>query len=64
MIIMIICLCKGISKKTIIEMIEKGMSSEEIVEKLDIGSDCGSCLLDIEELNYNKKYYADTSNQS
>ena len=45
---MYICLCKGITEEQLQEAVSKSNSrtSKEVLKRLGIGSDCGSCLSD------------------
>lgn len=41
---MYICLCKGITDQDIREAMKTSKNKKEILKKLGIASDCGSCL--------------------
>jgi bacterioferritin-associated ferredoxin len=45
---MYVCICKGITEQQIIDEINKAPahSSKDIVKRLGLGSDCGTCLID------------------
>ncbi len=42
---MIVCLCRGVSQKKVLEVIDSGARSvSEIARSCGAGSDCGSCV--------------------
>jgi bacterioferritin-associated ferredoxin len=43
---MYVCLCKGITDQDIRNTAKGSVSSSEILRKLGVASDCGSCLED------------------
>lgn len=45
---MYICICKGITEQQIIDEISKAPahSSKDVLKRLGLGSDCGTCLID------------------
>jgi len=48
---MIVCLCKGVSSRTIREVIEDGADSVEAVGRAcGAGTDCGGCTGQIEDM--------------
>jgi len=48
---MYICLCHEVTKKEILDAIEKGFNTcEKIGVYCKAGTDCGSCLIEIKEI--------------
>ena len=48
---MLICLCKGVSDKKILDLIDAGAKSlKDIMASCKAGSDCGSCVCHVKEL--------------
>lgn len=42
---MYVCICKGITEEMIKEVRSKGLPPKEILKKLGVGQDCGTCIL-------------------
>lgn len=50
-LVMVICLCKGVSDKKIRQLIAGGAKSlREIMASCKAGSDCGSCVCAVKEM--------------
>ena len=45
---MYVCICKGITEQQIIDELNKAPahSSKDVLKRLGVGSDCGTCLID------------------
>jgi assimilatory nitrate reductase catalytic subunit len=52
---MILCLCNGVSDKTVIEQAKEGKSLKEIQQSTSVGSDCGSCLRECKRIHKENK---------
>ena len=46
----ILCLCKGVSDRKVIEMARNGQTLKEIVETCEASTCCGACAIDLREL--------------
>jgi bacterioferritin-associated ferredoxin len=46
---MYVCLCKGITDEMIKKVVHRGHRGQEVLKKLGIGTDCGTCLIDAVE---------------
>jgi bacterioferritin-associated ferredoxin len=45
---MILCLCRGVSERDVVEVVERGASTlAEVRRQCGAGTDCGSCVADI-----------------
>ena len=54
---MYICICKGITEEKIRSAIRHTRNPKEVLRKLGVGSDCGTCLLQsVENILREKKY--------
>ncbi|MCA9705328.1 MAG: (2Fe-2S)-binding protein [Myxococcales bacterium] len=48
---MIVCLCKGVSSRTILDEVRRGACTvKSIAQACEAGRDCGSCVPQIREL--------------
>lgn len=48
---MIVCLCKGVSSRTILDEVRRGNCTVKgIAQACEAGRDCGSCVAQIREL--------------
>lgn len=47
---MVVCSCKGIYSEDIKDLMDEGLTLNEIVSKLGIGSECSVCLIDLDLL--------------
>lgn len=48
---MVVCLCKGVSDKTIRELVDQGATSvKQVMASCKAGSDCGTCICHVKEL--------------
>jgi bacterioferritin-associated ferredoxin len=45
---MILCLCRGVSEREVVEAVERGATSvADVRRQCGAGTDCGSCVADI-----------------
>jgi bacterioferritin-associated ferredoxin len=45
---MILCLCRGVSEREVVEVVERGATTlAEVRRQCGAGTDCGSCVADI-----------------
>ena len=50
-LLVLICLCKAVSDKTIRELVDRGATNvKQVMASCKAGSDCGSCLSEVKEL--------------
>jgi bacterioferritin-associated ferredoxin len=47
---MILCLCKGISERKVMEMAQSGQSLKQIVQTCEASTCCGACANDLREI--------------
>ena len=44
---MYVCVCAGVSEKTIKQMVRCGKSTREVMEECNAGKSCGACVCDV-----------------
>jgi bacterioferritin-associated ferredoxin len=47
---MILCLCKGVSDRKVVELVKQGQTLEQIVDTCRAGTGCGACAMDLREI--------------
>jgi bacterioferritin-associated ferredoxin len=44
---MYVCVCAGVSEKTIKQMVRCGKSTRQVMEECNAGKSCGACVCDV-----------------
>jgi len=44
---MFVCVCAGVSEKTIKQMVRCGKSTRQVMEECNAGKSCGACVCDV-----------------
>ena len=51
---MILCLCKGVSDRKVVDLVRQGKTLEQIVDTCHAGTGCGACAMDLREIVRNE----------